>query len=269
MKLSIATAVVAATLFTSSDAKKPKKRKTSKRDLVGDCSALSGMTFSAHTSYELNDNIIYSYPCSGSYLRNFASNENLLTDVRKAINDAGKEKGIKADCANLCDIDNGSYDTTSSTGYGDLFDALDNPEVFCNINHGILNDPTIVRNDDFGIGPNGENACECLPGTRDGYKAGCAVCEGVVEFKVNNCVDASNAGKRTKKTKKPKSSSSSEDDDTAPAPAPSDDDTPPAPVEDDDTPPPPVTDDPVPAPVTDAPVTTPGGNRPPSAADDD
>jgi len=230
MKFSIATAFVAATLLASCDAKK-KRRKTKKRELVGDCSILSFETFTVETGYKLTDNIVYTYPCSGGYLRNFAANDNLLTDVRDAINKKGRDMGIKADCANLCDIDNGSYDTTSSTGTMDLDEVLDQPKIFCDIEHGILNDPDLVRNDDFGIGPNGENACDCLPDSRPDYTAGCGYCTGTVEFSVKTCVDSRNAGKK-KRSKKD-----------------SNDDEPPA-------------EEPAPAP-------TPVNNRPPSSVDDD
>jgi hypothetical protein len=98
-----------------------KNYKKKKKKLVGDCSALSGKTdFVAQTSYTLNENILVTYPCSGGYLRNFAANENLLEDVREAINAAGHDLGIDADCANLCDVDNASYGTASSTGYGSV-----------------------------------------------------------------------------------------------------------------------------------------------------
>jgi len=162
------------------------KKDVRRNSLIGDCSALTNMSFEIDTGYILTPEIIYTYPCSGSYLKYFGSNYNLLEDVRMAINNKGRTMGIDADCFNLCDIDNDSFATPEKSGSGSLF-KMENSDVFCDANIGIFNDPSQNRNDDFN-NPNG-NACDCDPVR--GYLAGCRKCFGKVSFNVNTCLDSS------------------------------------------------------------------------------
>ena len=187
MHRSILQARVSRELKPGKSSKSEKSTKGARRQaLIGDCSQLANTSFEVETEYLLDSNIAYTYPCSGSYLRYFGSNFNLLADVREAINAKGRELGMDVDCANLCDIDNDSFDTDTKSGAGDLFD-LENSDILCDPITGVLNDPNQVRNDDFD-NPNG-NACECDP--ERGYVAGCALCFGTVSFKVNTCLDSS------------------------------------------------------------------------------
>ena len=179
---------------TKGGVKEEKSKKNAKRNakrdaLIGDCSSLAKTSFEIETGYLLDSEIAYTYPCSGSYLRYFGSNYNLLLDVYEAINKKGREMGIDADCANLCDIDNDSFETVQKNGAGSLFE-LENSEIFCDPNIGILNDPALSskRNDDFN-NPTGGNACMCDPA--NGYVAGCSQCFGRVKFRVDTCLDSS------------------------------------------------------------------------------
>lgn len=147
---------------------------------------LNGMSFETETGYDLTEDTIYTYPCSGSYLRFYGSNTNLQADVAAAINKKGKEMGSTADCANLCDIVNDSYDTVSKTGMGTIAD-FPNSDILCDADSGIF---TLPNNGDFELGANGESACRCDP-DGDGYVAGCSTCTGVVSFSVDLCLDSS------------------------------------------------------------------------------
>lgn len=185
---SVTEAQIARQLKKGKSDKKTNDRKTARRNaLIGNCSALANTSFEVETGYLLDDQIIYTYPCSGSYLRYFGSNYNLLRDVYATINKKGREMGIDADCATLCDIDNGSFDTVEKNGEGSLF-GLENSDIFCDPDDGILNDRTQIRNNDFD-NPSGGNACDCDPA--GGYVAGCLYCYGKVTFRVNTCLDSS------------------------------------------------------------------------------
>ena len=149
-------------------------------EFIGDCSQLNGATIVADTGYDVNQNIAFTYPCSGGYLRNFAANMNLFDDVRHAINEYGHDMGIDADCANLCDIDNGSYGTTSSSGSGSLADLEDGVgDLFCDEDDGILQDNSAA-------GFDASDPCACDPGT---YIAGCGHCSGVITFNIKTCAN--------------------------------------------------------------------------------
>jgi hypothetical protein len=165
----------------------PKAERRSR--FIGDCSVLTNSTFKVATGYTLNDHIIYNYPCSGGYLKNFASNYNLLQDVFDAINTKGREMGLNVDCANLCDIDKASYETIEQFGEGNIGENLINAEIFCEPETGVFNDPTQIINDNFKNAPNGTNACTCAP--EDDYFAGCYECSGTVQFSVKTCLDSS------------------------------------------------------------------------------
>jgi hypothetical protein len=173
---------------------------------------LTNASFEVMTGYDLTENTIYTYPCSGSYVRFHGSNFNLQNDVAAEINRIGKEMGSTADCSNLCDIDNGSYDTVSKTGMGTIADFA-NSDILCDANSPLLN-----SNGDF----DGDQ-CRCDP-DGDGYVAGCAKCMGVVSFRVNICLDTSAFAGTTAPpvvTEAPaeSSSSSSSSDDATEAPA--------------------------------------------------
>jgi len=157
--------------------------------LIGDCSALAGASLEIETGYLLDSEIVYTYPCSGGYLKDFASNYNLMRDAYDAINVKGREMGIDADCASLCEIDGGSFETVERNGAGSLFE-LENSDIFCDPETGILNDPVLsaVRNGAFD-NPSGGDACMCDPA--GGYVAGCRECFGIVSFRVNTCLDSS------------------------------------------------------------------------------
>jgi len=200
MKYSISTilSVIAAVAVSSVDARKSDKA------YIGDCSALSFSDFTITTEWEIDPGILYTYPCSGGYATNFASNDQLLKDVRKAINRAGYALGIKADCANLCDVDNKSYvlvgdDTPDEVITGRVSVAAVYPpeiaNIFCDPVDGVLNNFNPNRDDAFDNGPNGDlNACRCDPENEKGggkYISGCYECEGALRFKVKSCLDSS------------------------------------------------------------------------------
>lgn len=145
---------------------------------------LSGKEFEVDTGYALTESTIYTYPCSGSYLALSNSNYNLQKDVAAEINRVGKLMGSTADCSNLCDLVNDSYDTNEKTGEGTIGDFA-NSDVLCDDNS-----PLLGSNGDFELGANGESQCRCDP-EGDGYVAGCAKCVGTVKFKVDLCLDSS------------------------------------------------------------------------------
>ena len=97
--------------------------------------------------------------------------------------------GLNVDCANLCDIDNASYDTIEQFGEGDIGKNLLNADIFCDPETGVFNDPAQNINDDFKNAPNETNACACAP--EDDYFAGCYECSGTVQFSVKTCLDSS------------------------------------------------------------------------------
>jgi hypothetical protein len=144
---------------------------------------LSGKSFEVATGYRLTGKTIYTYPCSGSYLRFHGSNINLQDDVAAEINRVGKEMGSTADCSALCDIENDSYDTVTKTGSGTIRNFA-NSDIICDPESAWLD------NEDFEPGENGEDQCRCDP-DGDGYVAGCAKCTGTVSFSVNLCIDTS------------------------------------------------------------------------------
>lgn len=193
MKYSIASLFVALALFASADAKKKKLKKPT---FTGNCTALTDTIITVETSYVVTDDIVFPYPCSGGYLPNFAANKNFLKDVRNAINEAGNELGIDADCANLCDISNGSYSTVDGTvtGVGSLEDNLRFPNIFCKSKKGILNN--VGDNDDFNKGDGDDSPCRCDPD--EGYLSGCYECSGTVTFSLQTCLDSSAFEKFTK-----------------------------------------------------------------------
>jgi len=179
------------------------------KNFTGDCSVLSFTEYIVDTSWTVDQSIVYSYPCSGGYAKNFASNENLLEDVRNQVNEAGRALGINADCANLCDFDNKSYELVGDntpneaiTGRVSIIDVYP-PEIgaiFCDPVDGILNNFNPFRDDAFNNGPNADqNACRCDPDNN--YISGCYECQGSVKFAVKSCLDSSSfkttkAGKR-------------------------------------------------------------------------
>jgi hypothetical protein len=142
---------------------------------------LSGTSFNVTTGYDLTETTIYTYPCSGSYLRFHASNINLQDDVAAEINRVGKEMGSTADCSALCDIENGSYDTVEKTGSGTIAD-FPNSDIICDA------DSAWLDNEDFVPGADGESQCRCDP-DGDGYVAGCSTCTGTVSFSVGLCLN--------------------------------------------------------------------------------
>jgi len=183
---------------------------------------LSNKEFEVATGYDLTETTIFTYPCSGSYLRFHASNYNLQEDVAREINRVGKEMGSTADCSSLCDIDNGSYDTGDKTGAGTIADFA-NSDILCDANSPLLN-----SNGDFELGANGESQCRCDP-DGDGYVAGCGECTGFVTFTVGLCLDTSEFATITLsplETPMAESSSSSSDsgDEVTRAPVEKDDD---------------------------------------------
>lgn len=106
--------------------------------------------------------------------------------------------GIDADCANWCDIDNGSYVTVNVTGAVSVEETFVNSDVFCLFSGG-LNDLDAA---DAGFNNGNEvdpvtgdlgpfvNACRCYPEI-DGYLAGCSQCSGFVSFSVKSCINTS------------------------------------------------------------------------------
>ena len=155
-------------------------------EFIGNCAAAladyedaNGELFYAHTGYDLTPEITFTYPCSAGYLRNFAANENLFDDVRHALNDALSSSG--ANCANLCDIDNGSYATPEAEGFGTIANLGGGVgDLFCE--GGVL-----AANSQAGFSDT--TPCDCT----DSYLAGCEHCSGTVTFKVKSCADTSNA----------------------------------------------------------------------------
>ena len=171
--------------------------------------------FEIATGWEVDSEVAYTYPCSGGYVTNFAANDQLLKDVRGAINERGRDLGIKADCANLCDVDNGSYklvgkDTSNEAVTGQRSIAEVYPrkiaEIFCDEEFGVLNNDNPNRDDAFNTGPNNDlNACRCDPDDELGggkYISGCYECEGVLTFSVKSCLDSSDFSKSAKDSKK-------------------------------------------------------------------
>jgi len=216
MKYSIATilSVIAVVAVPSADAKKSTKGKSAK-NYVGDCSKLSFSDFEITTEWEVDSDVAYTYPCSGGYATNFAANNQLLKDVRGAINKAGRELGINADCANLCDVDNKSYklvgDDTPDAAVGGMLSIADVypskiANIFCDPVFGVLNDFNPDRDDAFDNGPNNDlNACRCDPEDKEGggkYISGCYECAALVTFSVKSCLDSSDFSKSAKNGKK-------------------------------------------------------------------
>ena len=163
--------------------------------------------FEIATGWEVDSEVAYTYPCSGGYVTNFAANDQLLKDVRGAINERGRDLGIKADCANLCDVDNGSYELVGGdaiTGRVSVADVYPSKiaNIFCEPVFGILNEFNPARDDAFNNGPNNDlNACRCDPDDELGggkYISGCYECEGVLTFSVKSCLDSSDFSKSAK-----------------------------------------------------------------------
>lgn len=148
-------------------------------EFVGDCSVLNGKVIEFETGYDVTEDIAFPYPCSGGYLKNFAANKNLFDDVRHAINDAGHDMGVDADCANLCDIDNGAYVTTNPTGSGSLAELDDGVgDFFCDPDDGILKANTAA-------GFDASDPCAC----DSSYIAGCGHCSGTVSVQLKTCAN--------------------------------------------------------------------------------
>jgi len=189
--------------------KKGKSDKSPKaKNFIGDCSVLSGAEFEITTGWEVDSELLYTYPCSGGYAPNFAANDQLLKDVRGAINNSGRSLGIDADCANLCDVDNGSYELVGGdaiTGRVSVADVYPSKiaNIFCEPVFGILNEFNPARDDAFNNGPNNDlNACRCDPDNKKGggkYISGCNQCEGSLKFKVKSCLNSSGFKKSEKK----------------------------------------------------------------------
>ena len=130
------------------------------KDMIPD-----GTEFTIDTSWKLDKMTAVSYPCSGSYAKNFAANPSLLDDVMEAV----------GPCFSKCNIDNGSYVTDSVTGFG-------------NLSSGVLDKETCAALDEssgFGFEP--DDACTC--NAADGPISGCKFCEATVTFNVKNCLD--------------------------------------------------------------------------------
>jgi len=205
----------AATSRNGGTGRHKKRGKSDKsKNYVGDCSALSFGDFEIATGWEVDSEVAYTYPCSGGYVTNFAANDQLLKDVRGAINERGRDLGINADCANLCDVDNGSYklvgkDTSNEAVTGQRSIAEVYPrkiaEIFCDEEFGVLNNDNPFRDDAFNTGPNNDlNACRCDPDDELGggkYISGCYECEGVLTFSVKSCLDSSDFSKSAKDKK--------------------------------------------------------------------
>jgi len=206
MKYSIATilTVIAVVAVPSVDAKKKgkseKSAKSKTKNFIGDCSALSNMDFVGFAyEWEVDPDFLYAYPCSGGSVTNFAANDRLLKVVRDEINDRGRDMGINADCASLCDVDNGSFELDGDDVSGKTSIAEAYPEqiagIFCDQEFGVLNNDNPDRDVAFNTGPKNDlSACRCDPDDEQGggkYISGCYKCGGALKFRTKSCLDSS------------------------------------------------------------------------------